>query len=780
MRLLGKELSFKAGRGFGLIRCQGGCLRVEAARPGVMRLGFSPDGRFPARRSPLLAPGAIEGGAVRVLPGKKAVEAAGLRLELKKGALAVYGSGGRRLLAGSAEGSLRSDDRASGFRLAMPADARYYGFGEKAGKLDKRGTRMTMWNADIFGNGIRREMHPESTHVDPMYASIPFFIERSTSGASHGLFVATGARCHFDLGLDDGATLGFSAEERALDLYVIDGPEMADVVRRYTELTGRHSMPPLWALGFHQCRWSYETRRELEAVARGMRRHRVPCDALWMDIDYMDGFRIFTYHRGRFPGARRMVEALGERGFRAVAIVDPGFKADPKWDLYREGLKKGYFFKEKNGQVYRGEVWPGDTVFPDFRKPEAAAWFGRLVSEFADRYGLAGIWFDMNEPSDQKDQLANPVHLACGNLYPHLELSGAAAEWDRRHPHSRRFFLTRAAAAGSQRHSAIWTGDNCSRWEHIEMSVGMSANLGLSGFAFVGSDVGGFGENTSGELLARWTQYGALTPFFRNHAAKGTKHQEPWSFGPKILAICREYTRLRYRLLPYIYSAFRQAVETGLPVQRPMILAFPRDGRFVNEARQYMFGDHLLVAPVTAHGAVRKGVVLPAGRWVDLDTGEIHEGGGEVWKPAPLERMPVLVRAGAPIPTWPAAESTAWIDRTRLRVECFPGGAAATELYEDDGETRAHERGEWGKVWLDHSDGKRLRVFRRGPTEGRYRVPGRTVEVVFRGCVRKPRRVRLLRAGRDEPAKWVWSRKTGEAVVRVVDTPEGFKVSLLA
>jgi alpha-glucosidase len=757
-------------RGGALVTCKRGSIRIEAVRDGVMRLRVAATDGFPKRGTGQVAPGTATGGGLKV--SGRSVTAGGLRVEFADGSFRILGRGGREVAAGEL---LLGPGRA-GCRLAMRPDARYYGFGEKAGKLEKRGTRMTMWNSDIFGAEMGREMDPFSTHPDPLYASIPFFIEHR-AGRAAGFFLDTGRRSDFDLGMDDGETCGFSVREGGLDLYVIDGPEMSDVVRRYTELTGRLQMPPLWALGYHQCRWSYPSEKRVREVARTMRRSGVPCDAIWLDIDYMNGFRIFTFDRKRFPRPRRLMEDLATDGFRTVAIVDPGLKADPDWEVYREGLRKGCFVTQQ-GKVYRGRVWPGDTVFPDFRRPEVAEWFGRLCSEFADRYGLAGLWFDMNEPSDQKGQWHGPAHEACGNLYAHRELAGAAAVWDRAHPGARRFFLTRSASAGSQRHSAIWTGDNVSKFDHIGMSLSMSANLGLSGFPFVGSDVGGFSGNCDGELLARWTQYGALTPFFRNHACSGTPDQEPWAFGPKVLAVCREYTRLRYRLLPYIYSAFRQAVETGAPVQRPMIYSFPRDERFTNEARQFMLGDHLLVAPVLERGATRKAVVLPAGRWVDFHTGEVLDGGRTVRRSAPLETMPIFVRAGAAIPMWRPAECTDRIDSRHLRVECFPGGEARTELYQDDGATRDCENGVFGKVLFRTRERRGERVLARGRTDGPYRVPGRRLEVVFVGCAMQPRSV-WLRAGRSR-VKLVpkFTRRRGEVAVVVPDLDAGFEIVL--
>lgn len=746
-------------------------LRVESPEKGVLRIRFSPAETF-AKNQPLLAPG-LSCSEVPVVRGRP-VRAGGLTLKVKGGYVGVQDGSGRELI----KGVLWAENGRIGLRQNMPAKSRYYGFGEKGGKLDKRNARMTMWNTDFYGDGMRREGNPESTFVDPMYSSIPFFIEMEEgTGRAHGVFLNTGARCFFDLGMDSGDVFGLAVEAEELDLFVIEGPGLKDVIRRYTDLTGRHRMPPLWALGFHQCRWSYETRKEAEGIVRDMRRHKVPCDAIWLDIDHMDDFRIFTFDRKRFPAPRRMIDNFAREGMRTVAIVDPGFKHDRKWDIFREGVKGGHFFKD-GGEIYRGKVWPGDTVFPDFRKAATREWFGRLVSEFADRHGLAGIWFDMNEPSDQRDQRNNPVHRAFGNLYPHLELQGAAEEWEKRHPGRRKFFLTRAACAGSQRYTAIWTGDNCSRWDHLEMSIGMSCTLGLSGMAFVGSDVGGFAGCADGELLARWTQYGAFTPFFRNHSGKETRMQEPWAFGPDVLKICREYTRLRYQLLPYIYSAFRQAVETGLPVQRPMVLEFPDDIRFVNEARQYMFGDHFLVAPVFVRGAGRKTVTLPRGRWVNFHTDEVLEGAQVMVVKAPLGEMPLYVRAGAPVPMWKAAASTVWIDRSLLRVECFPGGAAQTSLYEDDGETTDCESGRFTRIALSHEDGSGRRRFIRGRTEGMPVQNTRKLEILFRGCNRKPKSVKLICGGRAGDAKWTYSASRRTVTVQVPDCDEGFQVLL--
>ncbi len=776
MRILGKEKKFVSGSGFGLIECENGFVRIDPVRESIMRLRVSASGEFPDSVSPMLVDNFKPQGGVEVIEGSRMVVTGSMAVWYRSGKVSFLGKNGRHLCNSSPEGGFTIGEGRTGCRLSMPKKSHYYGFGEKGGWLDKRETRMMMWNLDMFDPNARGNASQGNTDVDPMYASIPFFIQYR-AGRCHGIFIHSDQKSFFDLGMDDNETFGMTVENDVLDMFVIDGPEISDVVRLYTELTGRMDLPPLWALGYHQCRWSYPNEKRVREIAKLFRKNEIPCDAIWLDIDYMDEYKSFTFNNKAFPKPKKLSKDLMNDGFRMIVNLDPALADDPDWEIAQKGKKKDYFFREGK-DFYIGKVWPGDALFPDFRNRKAADWFADLGCKFADEHGLSGLWFDMNEPADMSNPWDCPVHLAHGNLYAHYQLAAMYDAWHKSHPDSRHFFLTRSATAGTQRYASIWTGDIRSRFGHLETAIPMCCNLGLSGMPFNGSDVGGFADNCDGELFARWMQYGAFTPFFRNHSSTGTSDQEPWAYGKKVLNICREYTALRYRLLPYIYSAFHQAVETGAPIQRPMIYSFPDDERFVNEARQYMFGDHILVAPVTNRGVDWKRVRFPEGKWVDFHTGKIIEGPDNMKVDAPLKKMPVYIRGGAPIPMWPAAQSTEAIDRKILRVECYPGGNAQTVLYEDDGETRAYERGDWAETVLETREDDEKRILIRRPAEGKYRVKGRKIEVVFVGCRSKRSEVTLVANGRRRKRKPGIGSKRNEISVKVPDNDEGFEIEL--
>ena len=583
-----------------------------------------------------------------------------------------------------------------------------YGLGEKAFDLNLRGRSLEMWNTDPGSYPPGR---------DPVYQSIPFLVSLH-DGQAYGLFFDNPGRARFDLGHTRTDLLSYEASTGELCAYFFGGPGIADVLAGYTHLTGRMALPPRWALGYHQSRWSYSPEGQVRALAAEFRRRRIPCDAIHLDIDYMDGFRVFTWSPDRFPDPPRLLAGLHEQGFHAIAIIDPGVKVDRGYAVHDEGLARGFFCKLPNGRSFAsaqdkpfasaqdkpfcGPVWPGDCYFPDFTDPQVRAWWGELYRPLLDA-GLDGFWNDMNEPAIFLGQTMPPylVHDYDGrgachgdihNVYG-LQMARASAEGLRRlRPNGRVPLITRSAYAGVQRHALAWTGDNWSTWAHLRLGVSMCLNLGLSGVAFCGPDTGGFAGDCDGELLARWTQAGALTPFFRNHSSTGTRPQEPWAFGEPYESICRRWIELRYELLPYIYTAAWQAAQTGTPMMRPLALAFPADRRTYSLDDQFLFGDALLAAPVGHPGQTQRWVYLPGGAWYDFWTGQACSGDLEV--DAPLERMPVFVRAGSVLPMAPVVQHTGEWPPAALHLHIYPGDGESW-LYEDDGHSLAYQAGEF-------------------------------------------------------------------------------------
>ncbi|MBM3275179.1 MAG: DUF5110 domain-containing protein, partial [Candidatus Sericytochromatia bacterium] len=430
------------------------------------------------------------------------------------------------------------------------------------------------------------------------------------------------------------------------------------------------------------------------------------------------------------------------QGFKTITIVDPGVKKEAGYDVYDDGLARDAYVLDADGVPYVGKVWPGNTVFPDFSRPEVRRWWGDRHRPLFDA-GVTGIWNDMNEPSDfSTDSKTLPEdarhgdrrHAEIHNLYG-LYMSQATREaLLAERPGDRPFVLSRAGFAGIQRYAATWTGDNFSIWLHLEQALPMALNLGLSGVPFVGPDVGGFSGDTTGELLARWTQLGSVTPFFRNHANKDTRDQEPWSFGPEIEEICRKYIRLRYELLPYLYTQFRRASEDGLPILRPLLLEFPDDAEVAAIADQALVGPDLMVCPMVRPGVTRRAVYFPDGDWYDFWTGARFY--GPDWRVArgDLATLPLFVRSGAVIPRSRWGPSTAQQPRDVLTLEVFPGEDLHGEWYDDDGRSFAYRTGGYA-LWLftggtDEESALRLRLEH---VHGGFAVPETRVRVVLRG-----------------------------------------------
>ncbi|MCR2806782.1 glycoside hydrolase family 31 protein [Paenibacillus soyae] len=585
--------------------------------------------------------------------------------------------------------------------FAASSQVRYYGLGEKTGSLDKKGERYEMWNSDVYA--------PHVPEIEALYQSIPLLIAHEPA-AAYGVFLDNPGRTFFDMRSEEDGYL-IQTETGSFDYYFIYGPQLKDVVGSYTSLTGRMELPPQWALGYHQSRYSYMSQEEVLELARTFREKQIPCDVIYLDIHYMEGYRVFTFDPERFPDPKAMIAELKEMGIRIVPIVDPGVKLDLNYEVFRDGAANGYFCRKQDGEPFVGPVWPGQSVFPDFTEDRVAEWWGDL-HKFYTEMGIEGAWNDMNEPAvfnDSKTMDTDTVHGNNGNPVTHGEvhnlygllMSKATFEGIGRHIGGNRpFVLTRAGYAGIQRYAAVWTGDNRSFWEHMAMAMPMVLNLGLSGVSFAGPDIGGFAHHCSGELLARWTQMGALFPYCRNHSELRSIRQEPWSFGPDIEAICREYIGLRYRLMPLIYSVFRESAETGLPVIRPLVLEYPDDPNVSNLCDQFLLGSQLLAAPIYRAGTDHRSVYLPAGVWHDYWTGERLEGGRHVLAYAPLERMPLYVKEGAIIPHAEVAQSTAELGGADaasdvLAFDLYASGSSASafEYYEDDGLTVGYREG---------------------------------------------------------------------------------------
>lgn len=621
-------------------------------------------------------------------------------------------------------------------------DEKFFGLGEKTGRLNKRGDEWVMWNSDFPGY---------DNNDDPLYQSHPFFIgvrqlgkkENATAEQFHayGIFFDNTYRTFFNMGAGNRRFYSFRAERGSLDYYFFHGPSIKKVLERYTELVGRMPLPPMWALGYQQCRWSYYPESTVRNLAKTFREKKIPCDVIYLDIHYMDGYRCFTWDENRFPNPKKMLGDLAADGFKVVTIVDPGIKVDPGYFVYEEGLKGNHFVKYPDGQPYIGDVWPGPSHFTNYTVPTSRAWWGGLHKILLDQ-GIAGFWNDMNEPAvwgravpdvvefdeNGKKVSQKKIHNVFGSLMAQATYEGIR----KLQPNRRPFILTRAGFAGIQRYSAVWTGDNVANAENLEMAIRMCQGMGISGVPFVGSDVGGFMGTPTPDLYARWIQAGVFTPFVRTHTVINTPNQEPWSFGDQVEDISRTYINLRYQLMPYIYNTFKQSSETGVPIMRPMFMEFQEDPECYQDQNslQYFFGEDLLVTPVTQMGGTFRKVYLPIGRWTDFWSEEIYEGGQYVIVEAPLERLPLFVRDGAIIFSRDAQQFIGEKLMTQLIVDIYPEPMSKRTLYEDDGASFDYEKGSFSKtsfaVSMQHHQSLTVEV---GERKGGYSPPARTIKL---------------------------------------------------
>ncbi|MEB3827710.1 glycoside hydrolase family 31 protein [Phormidium sp. CCY1219] len=624
----------------------------------------------------------------------------------------------------------------------IEAEEHFYGFGERTGLLDKRSKVATNWTTDALDYGVL---------TDEMYQAIPFFMALRPN-VGYGIFLNSPFWSQFDIGAAQAGVSSMETRADELDYYIIYGPEPERILATYTELTGRMPMPPKWALGYHQCRWSYDSQAEVLQLAREFRDRRIPCDVIHLDIDYMRGYRVFTWSPFRFPDPAETLAQLQRNGFHTVAIVDPGVKYEPEADYpaFDAGCAGDYFVRKADGQLFHGYVWPDKALFPDFLRRDVRHWWGECHKSLTD-VGVAGIWNDMNEPAiadrpfgDNGEKISFPLdapqgppeerttHAEVHNLYGHM-MAKSCYEGLRRHrPEKRSFVLTRSGFAGIQRWSSVWMGDNQSLWEHLEMSLPMLCNMGLSGVPFVGCDIGGFAGNATAELFARWMQVGMLYPLMRAHSALGTERHEPWCFGEAQERICREYIELRYRLLPYIYSLFWESATSGAPILRPLLYHFPRDRQTYTLHDQVMLGPFLMAAPVYRPGVTCRAVYLPAGVWYDWWTGELHKGPGYILAAAPLNRMPLYVSAGAIIPMAPVMQyaNERPLDALRIRIWPITGPETLHKtfvLYEDDGDSFAYEQGDRSTITYSVTQDERQLVVEISARDGNWIPPKREI-----------------------------------------------------
>lgn len=583
----------------------------------------------------------------------------------------------------------------------LKKDAGYYGIGEKYGFINYLGRNTENWNTDVLG------VSPIHTSAQQAYhTSIPFYME-VTGQYAYGIFHDTSFRNYFDFGKYHNA-ITMRADGGEIDYYFIYGPSVSEVVKVYTDLTGKAPLPRKDFLGYQQSRWSYTTADSVLKIARTFREKEIPADVIYLDIDYMQDYKVFTWNSERFAEFKDMIIQLEKMHFKLVVIIDPGIKKEIGYHAYDSGINHDCFIKDSSGEVYIGKVWPGDSAFPDFLQQKVRLWWKKLHEDLLDD-GVKGLWNDMNEIADMSTESKtvpeDAYHrLDDGTFVTQKEVHNIYGHYHARASYEamlgrgiRPFVLTRAASAGTQRYSAIWTGDNTSIWEHLEMSIPMLMNLGLSGYAYSGADIGGFIGDGEAELFQRWMQLGVFYPLCRNHSCVNSLHQEPWAFDLATERIVTKFIKYRYSLISYLYQLFWEHNQTGAPIMRPLFYHYQEDCRTYNINDEFLFGDNMLVAPITRPGTFERLVYLPKGDWFHESTKTWYKGGKSYVISAESEEIPIFIRgASLVIRDFPMEYINPSIEK--LQVHIYHGDDFEKLLYFDDGISYNHENGNYSIV----------------------------------------------------------------------------------
>ena len=578
-------------------------------------------------------------------------------------------------------------DEVSNYKSLQEGE-RFIGLGEKTGNLDRRGNAYTNWNTDQFGYG---------PFTDPLYVSVPFYMGL-WQGNAYGIFLDNTYETKMNMGASSGRFSFFQAKGGEMRYYFIHDESVAKIIEAYTWLTGRMQLPPLWSLGFQQCRYSYYPDSEVYNVAETFRTKDIPADVIYLDIHYMEKYKVFTWDKDRFANPAEFIKRLKELGFHIIPMYDPGVKVEEGYKEYEEGKAKNMFVKYPDGTFYQGEVWPGWCHFPDFTKPEVRQWWKEAYTESIEM-GISGFWNDMNEPAVWGKSFPDLVefdydgqgatHKKAHNIYG-LQMARSTFEGAQELLNNERpFVLTRSGFAGIQRFAAVWTGDNVSYDEHMLSDVRVINSMGLSGIPFVGCDVGGFVGESSVNLFNRWIALGAFMPFYRCHTMINTRDAEPWSFGEESEEIARNYIKLRYRLLPYLYSAFYEASQTGLPINRSLAIEYTFDDQVYSGAfhHEFLFGPNILVCPIDSLHPIYK-MYLPEGGWYDLFNDQSYEGGQELMMEVSKDKLPLFVKAGGMLVMQSPVSHTGEQPNGILELHVYQGDQGSTYVYyEDDGKT---------------------------------------------------------------------------------------------
>jgi alpha-glucosidase len=749
-------------------------VRITFFRGDIVRVRVAPNGVFPKDFSwAIIQPAEPPRAKVREAKGEVQIAFGAVVVVVKKSPLLINfeNEKGKTILADEASLPMGWNGQRVGVWKKMPQLENYYGLGDRPGPLNRRNRAFTLWNTDAFA-------WQEST--DPLYKTIPFYIGLN-QGTAYGIFFDNTYRSNFNFGLESPDFYSFGSEGGEINYYYLAGPEPKKIVQMFVALTGHTLLPPYWTLGFQQSRYSYFPEARVREIAKTFRDRKIPCDAIYLDIDYQKGNAPFTVDRQRFPNFEQMIKDLATQNFHTVLIVDLHVKKDPDhgYAPYDTGIKNDVFVKQADGSLYVGNVWPGESVFPDFTLSRVRMWWGGLFADFVNM-GVAGFWNDMNEPAlfltptktmppdnlHRLDDGTTMDHRAAHNFYGMENVRATYEGLRALRPNERPFVLTRAAYAGTQRYAATWTGDNISTWNHIRMSTPLMLNLGMSGYPMVGTDIGGFAGSPTPELLTRWIELGAFNPIYRDHTAFGTADQEPWVHGPEYEAIRKRYIELRYRLLPYTYTAVEESFRAGIPLMRPIFLDYPWATGFYGNERDFLFGDDFFVAPIVTEMVDPEQITLPPGAWYDFWTATPFTEKDKIEIRPTLDLLPLYVRAGAIVPMQPVVQATNETPTGALELRVYPGENCRGSLYQDDGHTYGYEKGEFLRVaYACTVSSKGIRVSSHIEKNG-HAPWWNTTEVKIYGIAASPKEVRLD----DQPMTgWLYDSDAHAASFTVPD-----------
>ncbi|TLP81671.1 glycoside hydrolase family 31 protein [Maribacter sp. ACAM166] len=642
----------------------------------------------------------------------------------------------------------------------------FYGMGDKAMHSNLKGKKVENWVTDQFAYAKEQ---------DPLYKAIPFYIGLN-KGKAYGVFFDNSFKTSFDFSHERRNITSFWADGGEMNYYFIFGPDMSTVVSSYSSLTGTPELPPMWALGFHQSKWSYYPESNVKEVASEFRKLKIPCDAIYLDIDYMDEFKCFTWDKNHFPDPKQMIQELEEDGFKTVVMIDPGIKVDRNYWIYNEALENDYFCKRGDGPLMHGKVWPGECNFPDFTNPKVREWWAELYKEFMTEIGVHAVWNDMNEPAvmevptktapldTRHNYDGHPcTHRKAHNVYG-MQMVRATYEGVKKYVYPNRpFVITRAAFAGTQRYSSTWTGDNVATWEHLWIANVQMQRMCLSGYSFVGSDIGGFAEQPDGELFARWIQLGIFHPFCRVHSSGDHGDQEPWSFGTEITDIVRKFIELRYQLLPYLYTMFHKYTKENIPMIQSLVFYDQEDTQTHFRTDEFIFGEKILVCPIQEPNAQGRRMYIPRGMWYDFWTHEAVVGGKEKWVAAGLDKLPIFIKAGAIIPKYPVQQYVGELKIDELLLDVYyKEGVEASEVYEDVSNGYDYRKGRYSLCnfkLTGKENSLTIQLFKDGSFETEYE----TIKLNFHGLPFKIESVML--DNEDIPLKSL--ALTGDNILRL-------------